>query len=83
VENKPKTLVPDFPACFALQADGTQGASLSYSREEILTITAKHTLVKSYYETGINVCSACVDFLNAHIADAYKTVPASASSTIG
>ncbi len=43
---KPKILVPDFPAHFVLQADGTQGAALPYSWEEILTITAEHTLEK-------------------------------------
>jgi hypothetical protein len=80
---KPKTLVPDFPSRFALQADGTQGASLPYSWEEILAITAEHTLKKNYYETGINVSHACFDVLNAHVANAYKTAPASGSSTIG
>jgi hypothetical protein len=80
---KPKTLVPDFLACFKLQADCTQGASLPYSWEEILTITAEHTLEKNYYETGINVCCTCFDVLDTHIANAYKTAPTSAPSTIG
>ncbi len=80
---KPKNPVPDSPACFPLQADGTQGASLPYSREEILTITAEHTLKKTYYETGINVCHAFFDVLDAHVVDAYKTAPTSAPSTIG
>jgi hypothetical protein len=47
------------------------------------TITAEHTLKKNYYETGINVCRACFDILSAHVANAYKTAPASAPSTIG
>jgi hypothetical protein len=79
---KPKTPVPDFPAHPALQADSTQGASLLYSWEEILTITAEHTLKKNYYETGINVCRACFNVLNTHVADTYKTAPASTPSTI-
>jgi hypothetical protein len=66
---KPKTPVPDFLTRFALQADGTQGASLPYSWEKILTITAEHTLKKNYYETGISV-------LETHVADAYKMAPA-------
>ncbi len=40
----PLTPVPDFPACFALIADGTQGAAIPYSCKEVLTITAEHTL---------------------------------------
>ncbi len=62
---------------------GTQGDLLPYSWEEILTITAEHTLKKNYYEAGINVCRICFDILDTHVADAYKKVPASALSTIG
>jgi hypothetical protein len=79
---KPTTSVPDFPARFALQADGTQGAPLPYSQEEILSITAEHTLKKNYYENGTNVCRACFDVRDIFIADAYKTAPPSAPSTI-
>ncbi len=74
--------VPNFPARFTTLPDGTQGTVLPYSREEILTITAEHTLNKNYYETDVNVCQACFNFLNAHVANAYKTAPATAPSTI-
>jgi hypothetical protein len=72
----PRTAVPDLPAHFATLPNGTQGAVLPYSREEILTITAEHTLAKNYYETGVNVCRACFDVLDARVANAYKTAPA-------
>ncbi len=75
--------VPDFLAHFATLPNGTQGAALPYSHEEILTITEEHTLDKNYYETGVNVCRACFDFLNAHIANANKTASTTAPSTIG
>jgi hypothetical protein len=44
----PRTAVPDFPARFATLPNGTQRAALPYSRKEILTITAEHTLDKNY-----------------------------------
>jgi hypothetical protein len=50
--------------------------------DEILTITAEHTLDKNYYETSVNFCHACFDVLDAHVADIYKTAPATAPSTI-
>jgi hypothetical protein len=77
----PRTTVPDFPARFATLPNGTQGAALPYSCKEILTITAEHTLAKNYYETGVNVCHACFNVLDAHIANAYKTAPATTPST--
>ncbi len=67
--------MPDFLARFATLPDSTQGAALPYSRKEILTITAEHILNRNYYETGVNVCHACFDVLDAHIADAHKTPP--------
>jgi hypothetical protein len=57
--------------------------ALPYSRKEILTITAEHTLDKNYYKTGVNVCRACFDVLDAHVADAYKTAPTTTPTTIG
>jgi hypothetical protein len=79
----PRTAVPDFPEHFATLPDGTQGAALPYWCEEILTITAEHTLDKNYYKTGVNVCHASFDILDAHAANAYKTAPATAQSNIG
>jgi hypothetical protein len=79
----PLTPVPDFPARFAVEADGTQGAAIPYSYEEVLTITVEHTLNKNYYKTGVNVCPACFDVLDAHVPDTYKTAPTTAPSTIG
>jgi hypothetical protein len=52
-------------------------------RKEILTITAENTFDKNYYKSGVNVCCACFDILDAHIAGAYKTALATARSTIG
>ncbi len=52
----------------------------SYSREEILTITAKHVLAKHYHDTGLN--RACFDILDAHATDAYKTAPAGSPNTV-
>jgi hypothetical protein len=79
----PRKAVPDFLARFVTLPDGTQGAALPYSRKEILTITVEHTLDKNYYKTGINVCCACCDVLDAHVANAYKTAPTTTPSTIG
>jgi hypothetical protein len=60
------TAVPAFPERFVQNADGTQGALL-----------AKH-----YHDTGLNICRACFDVLDAHIADAYKTAPAGSPNTV-
>jgi hypothetical protein len=79
----PKTPVHNFPARFAVKADGTLGASLPYSCKEALTITAEHTLNKNYYKTGVNICRACFDVLNANVPNAYKMAPATTLSTIG
>jgi hypothetical protein len=56
---------------------------LPYSGKEIFTIMAEHTLTKNYYKTGVNVCRACFDILDAHVANTYKTAPATAPSTTG
>jgi hypothetical protein len=77
----PQSTVPVFPARFVTQADGTQGALLPYSCKEILTISAEHTLNKNYYNTGVDVCCACFDVLDAHVPNAYKTAPAGSPST--
>jgi hypothetical protein len=77
----PRTAVPDFLAHFATLPDGTQGAALPYLDEEILTISVDHTLAKNYNKTGVNVCRACFDVLDAHVANAYKRAPATAPST--
>jgi hypothetical protein len=79
----PRTAVPDFLTRFATLPTGTQGAALPYSCKEILTIMAEHTLDKNYYKTGVNVCHACFNVLDAHIANAYKIAPTTAPSTIG
>jgi hypothetical protein len=78
-----QSTVPVFPARFVTQADGTQGASIPYSCEEILIISAEHTLDKNYYETGVNLCRACFNVLDTHVAGAYKAAPAGPPSTIG
>jgi hypothetical protein len=77
------TPVPNFPAHFAVEVDGTQGVAIPYFREKVLTITAEHTLNKNYYKTGVNICRAYSDVLDAHVPDAYKMAPATAPSTIG
>ena len=77
------TPVPEFPPRHIVLDDGTQGALIPYTREEILTITAKHTRAKHYMDTGVNVCRACFDILDAHISDAYKTAPSGSPNTVG
>jgi hypothetical protein len=77
------TAIPEFPARFALLADGTNGAELPYSRDEILTITAKHSRRKHYHDTGTNICRAVFDTLDAHVGDEFKSPPASAPGTVG
>jgi hypothetical protein len=67
------TPVPEFPPQHVVNDDGTQGALIPYTREEINTITAKYTRAKHYMDTGVNVCRACFDILNAHVSVAYKT----------
>ncbi len=68
--------IPEFPARFSTNTDGTIGAELPYTREEILTITATHARDKHYYDMGTNVCRAVFDSLDAHIGDAFKCPPA-------
>ena len=77
------TAIPEFPARFALLPDGTNGAELPYSRDEILTITAKHSRRKHYHDTGTNICRAVFDTLDAHVGDEFKSPPASAPGTVG
>jgi hypothetical protein len=77
------TPVPKFPARYTTEPDGLQGALIPYSREELLTITATHTRDKHYHDTGINLCRAVFDVLNAHVSDAYKTSPPGSPNTIG
>jgi hypothetical protein len=50
------TPVPEFSPQHVVNDDGTQGALIPYTREEILTIRAKHTCAKHYMDTGVNVC---------------------------
>jgi hypothetical protein len=77
------TPVPKFPPQYVVNDEGTQGALISYTREEILTITAKHTCAKSYMDTGVNVCQACFDILNTHVSNGYKTASAGSPHTVG
>jgi hypothetical protein len=70
-------------ARFVQNLDGTQEASLPYSRKEMLTITAKHALAKHYHDTGLNICRACFNILDAHVVDAYKMAPAGSPNTVG
>jgi hypothetical protein len=81
--NMSTTPVPKFPPGHVLNDDGTQGGLIPYTREEILTITAKHTRAKNYMDTGVNVCQACFDILNTHLSNAYKTAPAGSPQTLG
>ncbi len=55
----PRMAVPDFPAHFATLPDGTQGAALPYSREEILTIMVEHTLDKKLLQNR-HQCVSCL-----------------------
>ncbi len=34
-------------------------------------------------DTGVNVCRACLDILDTHISNVYKTAPAGSPHTIG
>ena len=77
------TTIPQFPARFVLEDDGTNGAEIPYTREEILTITATHARKKHYHDTGINICRAVFDTLDAHVGDEFKSPPASAPGTVG
>ena len=77
------TPIPEFPARFSTNADGTNGAEIPYTREEILTITATHARDKHNHDTGTNVCRAVFDSLDAHIGDEFKSPPASAPSKTG
>jgi hypothetical protein len=77
------TPVPKFPLQYVVNDDDTQGALIPYTRKEILMITAKHTRAKNYMDTGVNVCQACFDILDAHVSNAYKTAPAGSPHTVG
>jgi hypothetical protein len=77
------TAVPKFPLQYVVNDDGTQGALIPYTREEFLTITAKHTRAKNYMDTGVNVCQACFDILDTHVSNAYKTAPTGSPNTVG
>jgi hypothetical protein len=44
--NMSTTPVPEFPPQYVVNDDGTQGALIPYTREETLTITAKHACAK-------------------------------------
>ena len=75
--------IPEFPARFVVEADGTNGAEIPYTRDEILTITATHARRKHYHDTGINICRAVFDTLDAHVGDEFKSPPATAPDTVG
>ena len=75
--------IPEFPAWFVVDDDGTNGAEIPYTREEILTITAMHARHKHYHDTGTNVCQAVFDSLDAHVGDEFKSPPANAQGTTG
>jgi hypothetical protein len=75
--------IPQFPARFVLNDDGTNGAEIPYTRDEIFTITATHERLKNYHDTGTNVCRAFFDSLDAHVGDEFKSPPANAQRTIG
>jgi hypothetical protein len=75
--------IPQFPARFILNDDGTDGAEIPYTRDEIFTITATHDRLKNYHDTGTNVCRAFFDSLDAHVGDEFKSPPANAQCTIG
>jgi hypothetical protein len=77
------TPIPTFPVRYVRNADGTNGAEIPYSREEILTITATHVRDKHYNDTGTNICRAVFDTLNAHVGDEFKSPPAAAPGTTG
>jgi hypothetical protein len=77
------TPIPEFPARFVVNDDGTNGAEIPYTREEILTITAMHARYKHYHDTGTNVCRAVFDSLDAHVGDEFKSPPANAQGTTG
>ena len=75
--------IPVFPARFIKNDDGTDGAEIPYTRDEILTITATHARRKHYHDTGINICRAVFDTLDAHVGDEFKSPPANAPGTVG
>ena len=75
--------IPVFPARFVLEDDGTNGAEIPYTRDEILTITATHARRKHLHDTGINICRAVFDTLDAHVGDEFKSPPDSAPGTVG
>jgi hypothetical protein len=75
--------IPQFPARFIQNDDGTDGAKIPYTRDEILTITATHARLKHYNDTGTNVCHAAFDSLDTHVGDKFKSPPANAQGTTG
>ena len=75
--------IPEFPARFVQNNDGTDGAKIPYTREEIFTITATHACFKHYHDTGTNICHAVFDLLDAHVGDEFKSPPANAQGTTG
>jgi hypothetical protein len=77
------TAVPKFPLQYVINDDGTQGALIPYTHKEILTITAKHICTKNYMDTGVNVCQAFFDILDAHVSNAYKTATTGSPNTVG
>ena len=81
--NLSTTPIPKFPPQNVVNDDGTQGDLIPYTREEVLTITAKHSCAKNYINTGVNVCRTCFNILDTHVSDGYKTTPAGSPHTIG
>ena len=81
--NVSTSAIPVFPARYVQLDDGTNGAEIPYTRDEILTITATHARRKHYHDTGINICRAVFDTLDAHVGDEFKSPPASAPGTVG
>ena len=77
------TIIPEFPACYATNPNGTQGALIVYTREELLTITAILMREKHYHDTRMNIRHAVFDVLDGHINDTFKTAPAGSPNTIG
>ena len=76
------TPVSKFPQRYVVNDDSIQGDLITYTRKEILTIMAKHTCAKNYMNTGVNVCRACLDILDTHVSDAYKSNPAESHHTV-
>jgi hypothetical protein len=75
--------IPEFPARFVQNDDGTDGAEIPYTRDNILTITAMHARRKHYHDMGINIYRVVFDTLDAHVGDEFKPPPASTPRTVG